>query len=95
MTGLTDSSGKDLPNKGTSIVVMVSNLCPADGNPLCSQATTTDTNSYGANVNVDLCSDSGAASAFFGDDLNEGIGMVIGTVEEVNCNTGGPFTVLH
>lgn len=32
---------------GTSITVRVNNLCPADGNPLCAQASRSDTNSRG------------------------------------------------
>jgi hypothetical protein len=81
--GETDSSGNKLSNAGTSIVVMVNNLCPAQGNPLCSQSSMTDTNQYGANVNFDLCSDSGAASAFFGD---SGVGLAVGTVTQVDCS---------
>ena len=68
LTGETDSSGNPLTNAGTSIVVMINNLCPADGNPLCAQNGLTGTNQYGANVNFDLCSDSGAETAFFGND---------------------------
>lgn len=53
LTGETDSSGNALSNAGTGIVVKVNNLCPgaaADGNPanpLCSQPTTSDSNSVG------------------------------------------------
>ena len=36
-----------LPQAGTSIVVKVNNLCPADGNPLCSQSSLTAQNSLG------------------------------------------------
>lgn len=82
LTGQTDSSGNKLSNAGTSIVVMVNNLCPANGNPLCSQSGLTGTNQYGANVNFDLCSDSGAQAAFFG---NNGVGLAIGTATEVDC----------
>ena len=42
-----------------------------------------DTNSYGANINFDLCIDSGASSALFGSD---GIGLGIGTAVEVSCS---------
>jgi hypothetical protein len=83
LTGQTDSSGNQLSNSGTSIVVMINNLCPADGNPLCSQQTLSDTNQYGANVNFDLCSDSGASAAFFG---NSGVGLAVGTATEVDCS---------
>lgn len=85
LTGETDSSGNPLPNAGTSIVVMINNLCPAVANPpnpLCTPATTSDTNSLGANVNFDLCSDSGAQTAFFG---NSGNGLAIGSATQVDC----------
>ena len=83
LTGQTDSSGNSLSNAGTSIVVMINNLCPADGNPLCSQQGLTGTNQYGANVNFDLCSDSGASAAFFG---NSGVGLAVGTATQVDCS---------
>ncbi|KAJ9611647.1 hypothetical protein H2200_004831 [Cladophialophora chaetospira] len=83
LTGQTDSSGNKLSNAGTSVVVMINNLCPADGNPLCSQQGLTGTNQYGANVNFDLCSDSGASAAFFG---NSGVGLAIGTATQVDCS---------
>jgi len=83
LVGETDSSGNQLSNAGTSIVVMVNNLCPAQGNPLCAQNGLTGTNQYGANVNFDLCSDSGAEAAFFGDD---GVGLAVGTATQVDCS---------
>ena len=46
LTAQTDSSGKALSG-ASSIIVRVNNLCPADGNPLCSQSSLTDTNQYG------------------------------------------------
>ncbi|MCJ1307450.1 hypothetical protein MMC25_001096 [Agyrium rufum] len=46
LTPQTDSSGHAL--KGAhSIVVKVNNLCPANGNPLCSQSSLSSTNQYG------------------------------------------------
>ncbi|KYG46753.1 glycoside hydrolase family 45 protein [Acidomyces richmondensis BFW] len=74
----TDSSGNTVSNAGNSIVVKVTNLCPADGNPLCAQATLSDTNQYGANVNFDS-----ASAALFGSD---GVGLGVGTAEEVDCS---------
>lgn len=91
ITGETDSSGNALSNAGNSIVVMVNNLCPADGNPLCSQNGLSGTNQYGANVNFDLCRDSGAADAFFGD---SGVGLAIGTAQQVDCSEWSG-TVVH
>ncbi|KAK6543568.1 hypothetical protein TWF694_000312 [Orbilia ellipsospora] len=79
----TDQNGRAVSNAGNSIVVMVNNLCPAQGNPLCSQNGLSGTNQYGANVNFDLCSDSGASSAFFG---NSGVGLALGTAQQVSCS---------
>ncbi|PSK42377.1 hypothetical protein B9Z65_4291 [Elsinoe australis] len=91
LTANTDSSGNKLSNAGNSIVVQVNNLCPASGNPLCSQNGLSGANQYGANVNFDLCSDSGAASAFFGD---SGVGLAIGTAQKVSCSEW-KGTVVH
>ncbi|TKA31948.1 hypothetical protein B0A50_01193 [Salinomyces thailandicus] len=82
LTIQTDSSGNALSNAGNSIVVKVTNLCPADGNPLCAQSSTSDTNQYGANVNFDTCMDSGASNALFG---NSGTALGLGTAVKVNC----------
>ena len=66
-----------------SIKVKVNNLCPAGAqNPLCSQANLSSVNSQGANVHFDLCSDSGAKAAFFG---NSGSGLLKGTATKVTC----------
>jgi hypothetical protein len=65
-----------------SVTVTVNNLCPAGAsNPLCSQSSLNATNSEGAEVNFDLCSDSGASAAFFGD----GSGLLVGTATKVSC----------
>ncbi|KAK5128308.1 hypothetical protein LTR85_002975 [Meristemomyces frigidus] len=79
----TDSSGNAVSNAGNSIVVKVTNLCPADGNPLCAQSTLSSTNQYGANLNFDTCIDSGASSALFG---SSGVGLGVGTATEVDCS---------
>ena len=78
-----DSSGHTLSNAGNSIVVMVTNLCPASGNPLCSQSGLSGTNQYGANLNFDLCIDSKANSALFG---NSGVGLGVGSAVQVDCS---------
>jgi len=79
----TDSSGNTVSNSGNSIVVKVTNLCPASGNPLCAQNGLSGTNQYGANLNFDTCIDSQASAALFG---NSGVGLGLGTAVEVNCN---------
>ncbi|RMY73862.1 hypothetical protein D0863_03603 [Hortaea werneckii] len=83
LTIQTDSSGNQVSNASNSIVVKVTNLCPANGNPLCAQSSTSDTNQYGANVNFDTCIDSGASDALFG---NSGVGLGVGTAEKVDCS---------
>jgi len=83
LTAETDSSGNTLSNAGNSIVVQVTNLCPASGNPLCAQSGLTGTNQYGANLNFDTCIDSGASAALFG---SSGVGLAVGTAEEVSCS---------
>lgn len=80
----TDSSGNRVSNAGNSIVVEVTNLCPASGNPLCAQSSLSGTNQYGANVNFDTCKDSGASAALFG---NSGVGLGLGTAQQVPCNS--------
>jgi hypothetical protein len=52
-------------------------------NLLCSQPNLTSRNSYNATIDVNLCSDSGAREAVFG---NTGLGLGIGTAEEVDCS---------
>jgi len=82
ISGDTDSSGQPLSSPQT-IVVMVTNLCPADGNSLCSQPNLASTNQYGAQVNFDLCIDSEAAAAFLGP---SGVGLAVGTATQVDCS---------
>jgi len=83
LTAETDSSGNKLSNAGNSIVVQVTNLCPASGNPLCSQNGLGGTNQYGANLNFDLCINSGANKALFG---NSGVGLAVGNAVQVSCS---------
>ncbi|KAK3679536.1 hypothetical protein LTR78_001097 [Recurvomyces mirabilis] len=87
----TNSSGQKVSNAGNSIVVKVTNLCPAQGNPLCAQNGLSGTNQYGANLNFDTCIDSGASKALFG---SSGVGLGVGTAVEVNCNQWSG-TVVH
>ncbi|KZP17917.1 glycoside hydrolase family 45 protein [Athelia psychrophila] len=82
LTGKTDSSGNALSNPKT-IVVKVTNLCPANGNALCAQSSLTSTNQYGAEVNFDLCIDSGASAAFLDP---SGVGLAVGTATSVDCS---------
>ena len=92
LTVETDDHGNAIPGiaAGNSIVVKVTDLCPAVSssgvtNPLCAQSGTSGTNTYGANVNFDLCQDSGTAKALMGDSYST-IGVGIGTAVEVDCS---------
>ncbi|KAK4565443.1 hypothetical protein LTR86_004060 [Recurvomyces mirabilis] len=87
----TDSSGHAVSNAGNSIIVQVTNLCPASGNPLCAQNGLGGTNQYGANLNFDTCIDSGASKALFG---NSGVGLGVGTAVQVDCKLWSG-TVVH
>ncbi|KAK8253807.1 hypothetical protein IWZ00DRAFT_568650 [Phyllosticta capitalensis] len=80
----TDSSKNPLPGGPKTITVVVDNLCPPGGNPICAQPDLKSTNQYGANVNFDLCQDSGAQEAIFG---GTGTGLGIGYAEKVDCST--------
>ena len=53
-------------------------------NPLCAQNGLTGTNQYGANLNFDLCIDSGASAALFG---STGVGLAVGSAEQVDCSS--------
>ncbi|KAF1973276.1 hypothetical protein BU23DRAFT_464816, partial [Bimuria novae-zelandiae CBS 107.79] len=83
LTARTDSSGNTFSNAGMNIVVQVTNLCPADGNPPCAQNGPSDSNQYRANLNFDLCIESGAPGALFGD---SGVGLAVGSAEQVDCS---------
>jgi hypothetical protein len=81
LTASTDSSGNK-KTFGAPIVVQVTNLCPSESNPLCAQNGLSGTNQYGANLNFDLCIDSGASAALFG---SSGVGLAVGSAEQVDC----------
>ncbi|KAH7305885.1 hypothetical protein B0I35DRAFT_483640 [Stachybotrys elegans] len=66
------------------IVVMINEMCPALGYPICGQRDSTATNMYGAQVNFNLCVDTGAWDAFAG--RNSGIGLAMGNVTRVSCD---------
>ncbi|OBT72268.1 hypothetical protein VF21_07963 [Pseudogymnoascus sp. 05NY08] len=73
LTVTTDLSGHAVTEN--SVTVRVNNLCPTDGNPICSVP-----NQYGAEIHFDLCRDSGATANFF---TSSQAG--IGTAEKVSC----------
>lgn len=79
----TDQAGKSVPNAGSSIVVMVNNLCPATAdNPLCQQPDLQTPNQYGGVVDFNLCNDDGANAALL---TPAGVGLALGSAVEVSC----------
>lgn len=79
----TDQGGSPVPNAGSSIVVMVNNLCPAtDDNPLCAQPDLQTPNQYGGVVDFNLCNDDGAHAALL---TPAGTELARGTATEVSC----------
>ncbi|KAI9150624.1 hypothetical protein HJFPF1_10399 [Paramyrothecium foliicola] len=74
-----------------TIVVMVNNICPAQGNPICGQRTLQEENEWGGVVDFNLCSDSGAADALFG--RGSGIGLAVGRATRVDCDEWEGSTV--
>ncbi|KAJ4408038.1 hypothetical protein N0V82_009777 [Gnomoniopsis sp. IMI 355080] len=85
LTVQTDAaSGAAVPNAGSSIVVMVNNLCPAtDDNPLCAQSDLQSVNQFGATVDFNLCNDDGAHAALL---TPAGTGLALGTAVAVSCS---------
>ncbi|KAK7516538.1 hypothetical protein IWX49DRAFT_570454 [Phyllosticta citricarpa] len=83
VTAEQDSSKNPLPGGPKTITIVVDNLCPPGGNPICAMPDLKSTNQYGANANFDLCQDSGAQEAIFGSGGNIGLG--IGFAERVDC----------
>lgn len=78
----TDEGGNRVANAGSSIVVMVNNLCPAANNSLCAQPDLQTPNSYGGVVDFNLCNDDGAHAALL---TPAGTGLARGTAAEVSC----------
>ncbi|KAH9031326.1 endoglucanase V-like protein [Lactarius pseudohatsudake] len=91
VTGDKDPYSPDFAGPFNSVVVKVTNLCPASGNEQwCGQTTSQPTNSLGMSVHFDLCQDTGTDKAFF----PSGRGALTGTYQEVSCSqwsgTDGP-----
>lgn len=82
--GGSDMSGNTITN--TPIVVLITNECatqlPGQEKNLCSQTSYEDANSLGDNINMDLCMDSGATQAFWG---NPPWGATSGQAQQVDC----------
>lgn len=65
----------------------INNECPAEGNTPCAATSLTDQAGFSENgvpVNMDLCDESGAAGAFFGEGPGQK-GMAYGRVTRVPC----------
>ncbi|KAH9024601.1 endoglucanase V-like protein [Lactarius hengduanensis] len=91
VTGDKDPYSPNFAGPFNSVVVKVTNLCPASGNEQwCGQTTSQPTNTLGMSVHFDLCQDTGTDKAFF----PSGRGALTGTYQEVSCSqwsgTDGP-----
>ncbi|KAH9056732.1 endoglucanase V-like protein [Lactarius vividus] len=91
VTGDKDPFSANFTGPFNSIIVKATNMCPILGNEKwCGQTISQPTNSFGMSVHFDLCTDTGAADAFF----PPGRGALTGTYEEVSCSqwtgTDGP-----
>jgi len=68
---------------GKSIVVKVTDMCPAAGNEQwCGQTQSNPVNSFGMQYHFDLCEDTGASGVFF----PSGHGALLGSFQEVSCS---------
>ncbi|PBK71443.1 endoglucanase V-like protein [Armillaria solidipes] len=68
----------------TTIVVKVTDLCPASGNEQwCGQTQSSLTNSFDMPFHFDICEDTGGSAKFF----PSGHGALTGSFEEVSCST--------
>jgi hypothetical protein len=65
---------------------MVNEMCPAADYEICQQKDLSgeETNQYNAQVNFNLCADTGAWEAFTGGNSN--IGLAFGNVTRVDCD---------
>ncbi|KAH9030805.1 RlpA-like double-psi beta-barrel-protein domain-containing protein-containing protein [Lactarius pseudohatsudake] len=83
VTGDSDPSTPSFVGPFNSIVVKVTNLCPASSNEqFCGQTTSQTTNSFSMSVHFELCQDTGTDHAFF----PSGHGALTGMYQEVSCS---------
>ncbi|EIW79103.1 glycoside hydrolase family 45 protein [Coniophora puteana RWD-64-598 SS2] len=83
VTGSADPYSPGFTGPFSTVVVKITDLCPAQGNEeWCGQSQSSPTNQHGASVHFDLCEDSGAAGAFF----PSGHGALTGSYQEVPCS---------
>ncbi|KZO93505.1 glycoside hydrolase family 45 protein [Calocera viscosa TUFC12733] len=82
LTATADPYSPGYTGPFNSVVVKVTDLCPAPSNEVwCGQTQASPTNTYGAAVHFDLCEDTGASTVFF----PSGHGALTGTYTEVSC----------
>ncbi|KAK0199848.1 endoglucanase V-like protein [Desarmillaria ectypa] len=83
LTGSADPYSTSYTGPFNSIVVKVTDLCPAAGNEQwCGQSQSSLTNSFGMPFHFDICEDTGGASKFF----PSGHGALTGSFQEVDCS---------
>jgi hypothetical protein len=74
-------AGQKVVNR--TIVVLVNEICPAEGFPICGMKNLSSVNEYDAQTNFNLCVDTGAVTGLFG--RNSGVDMAIGNATRVDC----------
>jgi len=83
VTGAADPYSPGFTGPFKTIVVKVTDMCPASGNQeWCGMTQSNPTNQHGASVHFDLCEDDGASGAFF----PSGHGALTGSYSEVSCS---------
>jgi len=83
LTGTEDPYSPGYTGPFNSVVVKVTDMCPASGNAVwCGQTTADPENTYGESVHFDLCEDTGAAASFF----PSGHTALLGNFQEVSCS---------
>ncbi|KAF8573595.1 glycoside hydrolase family 45 protein [Ramaria rubella] len=83
LTGTQDPYSPAYTGPFKSVIVKVTDECPAQGNEQwCGMTTSDPVNQYNAAVHFDLCEDTGASAAFF----PSGHGALTGEFTEVSCS---------
>ncbi|KAJ3929288.1 MAG: endoglucanase V-like protein [Lentinula lateritia] len=83
LTGTADPYSPSFTGPFKSIVVKVTDMCPAAGNQQwCGQTSSNTVNSFGKEFHFDICEDTGGAGAFF----PSGHTALTGTFTEVSCS---------
>ncbi|KAF9062289.1 endoglucanase V-like protein [Rhodocollybia butyracea] len=83
LTGASDPFSPAFAGPFNSIIVKVTDMCPAAGNEQwCGQTASDPGNQFGQPFHFDICEDTGGAAAFF----PSGHTALLGTFTEVDCS---------